>query len=111
MVRLTPRERVTPALVVAAPVAALPGLVQGLFGKTEVHLSAQVHFFSVGFSALVAAAAAAGLTIAGATRGGRRPVLLGTAFGRMGSLLALHWLPRSRAQFGRTEVVSFTGGA
>jgi hypothetical protein len=111
MMRLAPRERVTPALAVAAPVAALPGLVQGLFGKTEVHLSAQVHFFSVGFSALVAAAAAAALTIAGATRGDRRTVLVGTAFAVMGSLLALHGLSTPGVLFGQNGVVAFTGGA
>src|SRR2546425_1981993 len=111
MMRLAPRERLTPALVVAAPVAALPGLVLVLFGDIEVHLSAQVHFFSVGFSALVAAAAAAALTIAGATRGDRRTVLVGTAFAVMGSLLALHGLSTPGVLFGQNGVVAFTGGA
>jgi HD-GYP domain-containing protein (c-di-GMP phosphodiesterase class II) len=65
----------------------------------------------VGFSALVAAAAALGLTVVGARRSDTRTVLVGTAFAVMASLLALHGFATPGVWFGNNGVVALTGGA
>jgi HD-GYP domain-containing protein (c-di-GMP phosphodiesterase class II) len=65
----------------------------------------------VGFSALIAAFAAAGLTIVGQRRGDTRTVVVGTAFAVMASLLALHGLSTPGVLVGSNGVVAFTGGA
>src|SRR6185369_15659321 len=84
------RGRLLPVLVVGAAAAAAPAVVHVLVGNVKVNLTAEMHFYSVGFSALVAAAAALGLTVVGARRSDTRTVLVGTAFAVMASLLALH---------------------
>ena len=70
-----------------------------------------MHFYSVGFSALVAAAAALGLTIVGARRADTRTMLVGTAFAVMASLLALHGFATPGVWFGNNGVIALTGGA
>jgi HD-GYP domain-containing protein (c-di-GMP phosphodiesterase class II) len=70
-----------------------------------------MHFYSVGFSALVAATAALGLTVVGARRSDTRTVLVGTAFAVMASLLALHGFATPGVWFGNNGVVALTGGA
>src|SRR2546423_8207568 len=70
-----------------------------------------MHFFSVGFSALVAAVAALGLTVVGARRGDTRTVHIGTAFAVMASLLALHGFSTPGVWVGNNGVVAITGGA
>ena len=84
------RERLLPVLVVGTAAAAAPAVVHVLWGDVKVSFTGEMHFYSVGFSALVAAAAALGLTIVGARRADTRTVLVGTAFAVMASLLALH---------------------
>jgi HD-GYP domain-containing protein (c-di-GMP phosphodiesterase class II) len=105
------KERLLPALLLGMAAAFVPAAVDGLFGGVKVHLTGEVHFFSVGFSALTAAAAAAGLTVVGARRGDTRTVLVGTAFAVMASLLALHGLATPGVLVGMNGVVAFTGGA
>jgi HD-GYP domain-containing protein (c-di-GMP phosphodiesterase class II) len=105
------KERLLPVLVVGAVAAAIPALVHVLWGGVRVNLTGEVHFYSVGFSALVAAAAALGLTVVGARRSDTRTVLVGTAFAVMASLLALHGFATPGVWFGDNGVVALTGGA
>src|SRR5439155_7405891 len=100
-----------PVLALGGAAAALPAIVDILFGHVEVHLTAQMHFFTVGFSALVAAAAAIGLTVVGARRRDTRTVLVGTGFSAMAALLALHGFSTPGVLVGGYGVVAFTGGA
>src|SRR6478736_3111228 len=98
--RIALRERLLPALVVDA-----------VFRHVTVSPTAGMHFYSVGVSALVAAAAASGLTIMGARRGDTRTVLVGTAFAVMAALLALHGFATPGVWVGNNGVVAITGGA
>jgi hypothetical protein len=70
--------------------AAVPAIVLLIWGGHTVTFTGTLHFYAVGISALVAAAAAGGLTVIGARRGDTRTVVVGTAFAVMASLLALH---------------------
>lgn len=108
--RLGLRERLLPVLVVGAAAAALPAVVDAVFGGISVSPTAQMHFYSVGLSALLAAVAAVGLTAMGARRGDTRTVLIGTAFAVMASLLALHGLSTPGILVGGNGVVAITGG-
>jgi HD-GYP domain-containing protein (c-di-GMP phosphodiesterase class II) len=105
------RERLAPMLVLGVVAAAIPALVHVTVGDIGVNLTAKMHFYSVGFSALVAAVAALGLTAMGGRRGDTRTVLVGTAFAVMASLLALHGLSTPGVWFGNNGVISITGGA
>ncbi|HEX4677901.1 MAG TPA: HD-GYP domain-containing protein [Gaiellaceae bacterium] len=105
------RERLLPVLVVGAVAGAAPAVVHVLWGDVKVNLTAAMHFYSVGFSALVAAAAALGLTVVGARRSDTRTVLVGTAFAVMASLLALHGFATPGVWFGDNGVIALTGGA
>ena len=91
--------------------ASLPAVVLVLLGDVTVSLTGEVHFYSVGFSAFAAAAAAFGLTVVGARRSDTRTVLVGTAFAVMASLLALHGFSTPGVWFGNNGVVAITGGA
>jgi HD-GYP domain-containing protein (c-di-GMP phosphodiesterase class II) len=104
-------ERLSPVLVLGALAAALPAVVHVLWGEVTVHLTATMHFYSVGFSALVAACAALGLTAVGARRADTRTVIVGTAFAVMASLLALHGFATPGIWFGANGVIALTGGA
>jgi len=105
------RERLLPVLVVGAAAAAAPAVVHVVCGDVKVHFTGEMHFYAVGFSALVAAAAALGLTIVGARRSDTRTVLVGTAFAVMASLLALHGFSTPGVWFGNNGVIALTGGA
>jgi HD-GYP domain-containing protein (c-di-GMP phosphodiesterase class II) len=105
------RERLLPVLVVGAVAGAAPAVVHVLWGEVKVNLSGEMHFYSVGFSALVAAAAALGLTIVGARRSDTRTVVVGTAFAVMASLLALHGFATPGIWFGNNGVIALTGAA
>jgi HD-GYP domain-containing protein (c-di-GMP phosphodiesterase class II) len=105
------RERLLPVLVIGAAASATPAAIQVIWGDVTVHLTAKMHFYSVGFSALVAAAAALGLTVLGARRSDTRTVLVGTAFAVMASLLALHGFATPGVWFGNNGVIALTGGA
>jgi len=110
-VRLALRERLVPLLVLTIMAAGVPTVLLTTIGHFQVSITGQVHFLSVGFSALVAAVAAAGLTIAGARRSDTRTVLVGTAFAVMATLLALHGLATPGVLVGNNGVVAFTGAA
>src|SRR5258707_1984413 len=105
------RERLLPVLVVGAVAGAAPAVVHVLWGDVNVNFTGEMHFYAVGFSALVAAGAALGLTIVGARRSDTRTVLVGTAFAVMASLLALHGFSTPGVWFGNNGVVAITGGA
>jgi HD-GYP domain-containing protein (c-di-GMP phosphodiesterase class II) len=101
-----------PLLIAAgAAVAAVPAIVHVTVGEHHVSFTGHTHFYSVGFSALTAAVAAAGLTVVGARRGDTRTMLVGTAFAAMAALLALHGFSTPGVVFGNNGVVAITGGA
>jgi len=110
-VRIGLRERLFPGLALGLAVAALPLAVVLLVGDTRVELTGTLHFWSVGVSAVLAAAAAVGLTVVGARRSDTRTVVVGTAFAVMASLLALHGFATPGVLVGMNGVVAFTGGA
>jgi HD-GYP domain-containing protein (c-di-GMP phosphodiesterase class II) len=105
------RERLLPVLIVGTAAAAAPAAVHVLWGNIKVSFTGETHFYAVGFSALVAAVAALGLTVVGARRSDTRTVLVGTAFAVMASLLALHGLSTPGVWFGNNGVIALTGGA
>jgi len=91
--------------------AAAPAAVHVAVGYHHVEFTGHTHFYSVGFSAFVAAVAAVGLTVVGARRGDTRTMVVGTAFAVMAALLALHGLSTPGVWFGQNGVVAVTGGA
>ena len=99
------------ALVAGAILAAVPAVVHVTVGDNAVHFTGKTHFYSVGFSALVAAMAAVGLTVIGARRGDTRTMLVGTSFAVMATLLALHGFSTPGVWFDTNGVVAITGGA
>jgi HD-GYP domain-containing protein (c-di-GMP phosphodiesterase class II) len=109
-VRIGLRERLLPVVTLGVLAALLPAAVLLLLRDVPVSLTGEVHFYSVGFSAFAAAAAALGLTVVGARRSDTRTVLVGTAFAVMASLLALHGLSTPGVWFGNNGVVAITGG-
>lgn len=109
--RIALRERLLPMLVLGAAVAAAPAALMVLLGDHPVDFASGVHFYAVGVTALGAAGAAVALTIVGARFDDTRTVIVGTAFGVMAALLALHGLATNGFIFGRNGVVMFTGAA
>src|SRR4051812_17559109 len=103
--------RVLPMLAVGTAAAAAPAAVEAIWGHHRVAFTGTLHLYSVGISALVATAAAAGLTVIGARRGDTRTVVVGTAFAVMASLLALHGFATPFVWVGNNGVVALTGGA
>jgi HD-GYP domain-containing protein (c-di-GMP phosphodiesterase class II) len=103
--------RLVPMVTLGAVAAALPAVVELIWGGRRVNFTGTLHFYSVGISALVATAAAAGLTVIGARRGDTRTVVIGTAFAVMASLLALHGFSTPGIWVGNNGVIAFTGGA
>ena len=105
------RTQTASALLVCAVGVALPAATLILVGRNEVHPTNGLHFYGVGFTAVVAMVAAVILTIAGARRSDPRTVLVGTAFSVMAALLALHGLATPGMIVGWNGLVAFTGGA
>ena len=105
------RSQTASALLVCAVGVALPAATLILVGRNEVHPTNGLHFYGVGFTAVVAMVAAVILTIAGARRSDPRTVLVGTAFSVMAALLALHGLATPGMIVGWNGLVAFTGGA
>jgi hypothetical protein len=103
--------RLGSALAACAAAATLPVATLHLFGRHEVHISSDVHFWAVGATALAATAAALALTVVGARRGDARTVVVGTAFSVMAALLALHGLASPGVLVDFNGLVAFTGGA
>jgi hypothetical protein len=111
VVRSGLREELWPVAVLGAAAAAAPAVLQVTVGDNPVSFTGETHAYSVGFSALVAACAASGLTLVGARRADTRTVLVGTAFAVMAALLALHGFATPGVWFGNNGVVAITGGA
>jgi HD-GYP domain-containing protein (c-di-GMP phosphodiesterase class II) len=104
------RERLLPLLCFGALAAATPAAIELALGRDPVQLSARLHVFAVGFTALAAAVAAVALSIAGARRRDARAVLTATAFAIMAGLLALHGLATPGIFVGVNGVIAVTGG-
>ena len=93
-------------------VALLPVLGLWLFGGVMVMPPLWVHFYGVGVSALVAAAAAAlVLMTIGARRGDARTVVMAGGFTIMAALLAVHGLVTPGVLVGQNGVIALTGAA
>jgi putative nucleotidyltransferase with HDIG domain len=105
------RQRTVSLLGLLAACAVVPGAVIHFFGETEVEIPGGVHFFALGISAGLAAAAAVVLTISGARRGDARSVLIGTAFSAMAALLSIHGLATPGFIVGMNGLVAFAGAA
>jgi putative nucleotidyltransferase with HDIG domain len=90
--------------------AAAPGVLVALLGKTMVMPSPGVHF-GVGLAgAGLAALAAATLTLAGRRSVDGRAMLLGTAFSTMTALLGVHAMATPGVLIGPNGVIAFAGG-
>ena len=110
--RLRPPALDTASLfALGGALAAFPLASLHFFSREQVQFGGDVHFTTVGLTALTAAVAAIALTIVGARRGDARTVLVGTAFSSMAGLLALHGIATPGMLIGPNGVVSFTGGA
>ena len=105
------RQRTVSLLGLLAGCAVVPGATVHFFGETEVAIPSGIHFFAIGISAGLAAAAAVALTVAGARRGDARSVLIGTAFSSMAALLAVHGFTTPGFLVGMNGLVAFSGAA
>jgi HD-GYP domain-containing protein (c-di-GMP phosphodiesterase class II) len=94
-----------------AGVALLPVLGLWLFGGVMVMPPLWVHFYGVGVSALVAAAAALVLMTIGARRGDARTVVIAGGFTIMAAILAVHGLVTPGVLVGQNGVIALTGAA
>jgi HD-GYP domain-containing protein (c-di-GMP phosphodiesterase class II) len=108
--QLALRERLLPVFVLGSIAALLPAGLEAAIGRVRVDPTAQVHFYSVGLTALTAAVAAIVLTVAGARRSDTRTVLVGSAFAVMAALLALHGFSTPGLLVGGNGVIALTGG-
>ena len=104
------RERLLPLLVLGAPLAVAPAVVELVIGGDPASFTGRVHVIAVGFTALAAAVAAVALSIFGARRRDGRAVLAATAFAVMAGLLALHGLSTPGIFVGDNGVIAITGG-
>jgi putative nucleotidyltransferase with HDIG domain len=105
------RQRTVSLLGLLAACAVVPGAAIHLFGGNQVEIRGGVHFFALGISAGLAAAAAVVLTVSGARRGDARSVLIGTAFSSMAALLCIHGLMTPGFLVGMNGLVAFAGAA
>src|SRR5439155_20965535 len=80
-------------------------------GDLQVMPPMWVHFYGVGVSALVAAAAATVLTVAGAREGDTRTVVVGGGFALMATLLGVHGLATPGVLLGMNGLIAVTGAA
>jgi HD-GYP domain-containing protein (c-di-GMP phosphodiesterase class II) len=99
------------AVVFLAGLAVVPAVVLALYGHTMVMPPLWVHFYGVGVSALVAAAAAATLVTIGARRHDARTVVVAGGFTIMATLLAVHGLVTPGVLVGNNGVIALTGAA
>jgi hypothetical protein len=96
--------------LLAAWAAGVPAALHA-FGGQEVQIASWIHFALVATGAIVAGAAAVGLTIAGARVNDGRTVLLGAAFSTMTALLAIHGLATPGFIVGPNGVIALAGAA
>ena len=99
------------ALLLLTALAVVPVMVLWRWGGTMVMPPRWVHFYGVGVSALVAAAAAAALLTQGARRGDPRTVVMAGGFTIMAALLAVHGLVTPGVLVGNNGVVALSGAA
>ncbi len=99
------------ALLLLAGLAIVPVLVLWRFGHTMVMPPLWVHFYGVGVSALLAAAAAVALLTQGARRRDPRTVVMAGGFTIMAALLAVHGLVTPGVLVGNNGVIALTGAA
>jgi putative nucleotidyltransferase with HDIG domain len=105
------RQRTVSLLALLAACAVVPGSIIHFVGGNEVEIPSGFHFFALGISAGLAAAAAVVLTVSGAKRGDARSVLIGTAFSAMAALLCIHGLMTPGFLVGMNGLVAFAGAA
>src|SRR5919199_6000538 len=105
------RDRLLPALSIAAALAAVPLPAVHFLVPQRGQIPGWVHFVAVGQTAVLATAAAIVLTVIGVRRSDSRAVLVGAAFTAMAALLALHGFATPGILVGVNGVVSFSGGA
>jgi putative nucleotidyltransferase with HDIG domain len=105
------RQRTVSLLGLLAACAVVPGAVIHFFGGNQVEVPGGVHFFALGISAGLAAAAAVVLTVSGARRGDARSVLIGTAFSSMAALLCIHGVATPGFIVDMNGLVAFAGAA
>jgi len=99
---------IVPMLAVCAVVPV--GLLIAI-GDLQVMPPMWVHFYGVGVSALVAAAAATVLTVVGAREGDTRTVVVGGGFALMATLLGVHGLATPGVLLGMNGLIAVTGAA
>ena len=99
------------ALLLLTAVTILPVAVLWRWGGTMVMPPLWVHFYGVGVSALVAAAAAVALLTQGARRRDPRTVVMAGGFTIMAALLAVHGLVTPGVLVGDNGVIALTGAA
>jgi len=106
-------ERLYPALLTGGLLAGAPAVVESVIGTHAVVVAGRIHFYAVGFTSLAAATACIMLSIAGARFDDMRTVLVGSAFGVMAALLAIHGLstPGFITPNKMNGVIMVTGGA
>jgi HD-GYP domain-containing protein (c-di-GMP phosphodiesterase class II) len=105
------KPQLVPMLAAGALAAALPALALAIWGTRRVQIAESLHFYSVSITAIVATAAAIGLTVVGVRRGDTRTGLTGMAFAVMASLLVVHGFATPGVLVGKNEVVALTAGA
>jgi putative nucleotidyltransferase with HDIG domain len=105
------RQRTVSLLALLAACAVVPGSIIHFIGGNEAEIPSGFHFFALGISAGLAAAAAVVLTLSGARRGDARSVLIGTAFSSMAALLCIHGLMTPGFLVEMNGLVAFAGAA
>ncbi|MGE5691096.1 MAG: HD-GYP domain-containing protein [Pseudomonadota bacterium] len=105
------RDPLIPALALSAILGLAPTLLVERIGTRHVDLSSEVHFVSVGASALAALAAGIALGVIGVRRNDARAALVGAAFSVMAGLLAVHGIASPGVLVGMNGVVAFSGAA
>jgi HD-GYP domain-containing protein (c-di-GMP phosphodiesterase class II) len=99
------------AVVLLVSVSLVPVVVLWAYGGVMVMPPLWVHFYGVGVSALIAAAAAVILMTVGARRGDGRTVVIAGGFTIMAALLAVHGLVTPGVLVGQNGVIAITGAA
>src|SRR3954454_22348579 len=105
------RQRTVSLVALLAGCAVVPGAAIHFVGHHQVEIPSGFHFFALGISAGLAAAAAVVLTLSGARRGDARSVLIGTAFSSMAALLCIHGLMTPGFLVDMNGLVAFAGAA
>ena len=100
-----------PAPVVLLAAAALPLTGMVLAGDRVLDLPPEAHFWFLVVTSSIGAASAFALSAVGARRGDGRPVIVGTAFAAMATLLFIHGFATPGVVVGPNGVISVAGAA